>query len=77
MVLSFVQKSVLETIKMRVKDLITILQNCNPEFDVKIVASYTTVTINEVLMNDGSDNVLVGYDIPPEMHGLDYKYEDR
>jgi len=62
---------------MKVSDLIAILEKANQDYDVKIVASYTSITINEVILNDGSDNVLVGYDIPPEMHGLDYKYEDE
>lgn len=61
---------------MKVSDLISILQKANQDFDVKIVVGYNTITIDEVLTNDGSNNVLLGNDIPPELHGLDYKYED-
>ena len=61
---------------MRVSDLIAILQKANPDYDVKIVVGYALATIDEVILNDGSNNVLVGNDIPAELHGLDYKYED-
>jgi hypothetical protein len=61
---------------MKVSDLIAILQEANPDFDVKIVVGYDLITIDEVELNDGSNNVLIGNDIPAELHGLDYKYED-
>jgi hypothetical protein len=62
---------------MRNSDLITILQKGDPNADVQICHNYDSITINEVILNDGNGNILLGYDIPPEKHGLDYKYEDR
>lgn len=61
---------------MKVSDLISILQKADQNYDAQLVVSYSKCTIDEVLLDDGDSNVLIGNEIPPEMHGLDYKYED-
>jgi hypothetical protein len=68
---------VLREVIMRVSDLISILKKADPNADVQICYNYDSITIDEVITNDGEGNVLLGNNIPPEKHGLDYKYEDE
>jgi hypothetical protein len=61
---------------MKVSDLIAVLQQANPDYDVKMAVGYNEVTIDEVILNNGNNDVLVGNDIPSEMHRMDYKYDE-
>jgi len=41
-----------------------------------MAVGYNEVTIDEVILNNGNNDVLVGNDIPSEMHRMDYKYDE-